>query len=83
MSNVIPFGTTFLPYLEVKFHLKQHFPSYIYGERQYTTIHQYSNQQNSSVRHFSTFFVVCPVIIQKNAVVMISADTEDFISSAF
>ena len=35
MSNVVKFGTTFLLYLELKFHLKQHFPLYIYGEQQF------------------------------------------------
>ena len=53
--------------VHLKFHLKQHFSIYISGERQYTTFRQQSNQRNSTVRHFSSSFVACPVIIQKNA----------------
>ena len=54
MSDVVPFGTTFLPYFELKFHLKRHFPSYISGKRQYTTFANSENNETPSCK-------VCPL----------------------
>ena len=59
MSNVVPFGTTFLPYLELKFHLK-HFPSYIYGEQVNNSIRLLTTSQTNETLLYdiSQFFLL-------------------------
>ena len=65
MSDVVPFGTTFLPYLHLKFHFKQHF--YIFLVIDSIRLFANSETNETAIRHFSSSFVACPVIIQKNA----------------
>ena len=56
MFNVVPFWMTFLPYLELKFHLKQHFSSYSYY-LWWTTVYDFSPIVKSTKLFCRTFLI--------------------------
>ena len=56
MSNVVQFGITFLPYLQLKFHLKQHFTSYISGKR-HLTVYNFSPIVKPTKLYWTTFLI--------------------------